>query len=246
MPEGPTMVLLKEALSTFKGKKVLEVSGNAKIEMDKLLNKPVRDFSTFGKHFLIRFTSFTVRIHFLLFGSYSVDEQTRANRAVRLKIVFENGTLYFYTCSIKIISKHLDDIYDWSSDVMNKTWDEKKARQKLKEYPNELICDVLLDQDIFAGVGNIIKNEVLFKVRVSPESKTGVIPSQKLAKIVSIASSYSFDFLNWKRKFELKKHLLVHGKKVCPRCDLPLIKKHLGKKKRRSFFCTNCQEKYSK
>jgi formamidopyrimidine-DNA glycosylase len=32
--------------------------------------------------------------------------------------------------------------------------------------PDELIWDALLDQNVFAGVGNIIKNEVLFRLRV--------------------------------------------------------------------------------
>ena len=244
MPEGPTLVILREALREFKGKKVLEVSGNAKIEQQLLLNKTVRDFKTFGKHFLICFTSFTVRIHFLMFGSYSINEQTKADKAVRLKLVFGNGTLYFYTCSIKIIGKNLDEIYDWSADVMNAAWDEKKAKQKLKQYADELICDVLLDQDLFAGVGNIIKNEVLFRVRVHPESRIGAIPSQKRSAIISAASGYSFDFLAWKRKYVLKKNLLVYGKKVCPRCDLPLVKGNIGKRQRRSFYCINCQKKY--
>lgn len=42
---------------------------------------------------------------------------------------------------------------------------EKKAKAKLKATPDELICDALLEQDIFAGVGNIIKNEILYRVR---------------------------------------------------------------------------------
>jgi len=245
MPEGPTMVLLKEALAPFKGKKVLEVAGNAKIEKERALNQPIKEFRTFGKHFLICFPSFTIRIHFLLFGSFSIDEQVRLNKAVRLKLVFDVGTVYFYTCAVKILDESLDDIYDWSTDVMNKAWSPRKAKQKLLQHPKELICDELLDQDIFAGVGNIIKNEVLFKMRVHPESKVGAIPSTKLAKIVSTASSYSFDFLAWRREFVLIKNLKAHGKKICPRCQVPLIKKHTGKKKRRSFFCKNCQVKYS-
>jgi hypothetical protein len=30
----------------------------------------------------------------------------------------------------------------------------------------------------------------------------------------------------------------------CPRCEIPLVKAHLGKKMRRSFFCENCQLLY--
>jgi hypothetical protein len=46
--------------------------------------------------------------------------------------------------------------------------------------PDALVCDALLDQNVFAGVGNIIKNEVLFRIRVHPLSKLGALPAHKL------------------------------------------------------------------
>ena len=76
------------------------------------------------------------------------------------------------------------------------------------------------------------------------ESLGGKIPSAKIDEIIDESSIYSFQFLDWKKKFELKKQWLAHTKKVCLRCDLPLHKKYTGKKKRRSFFCTNCQNLY--
>jgi endonuclease-8 len=70
-----------------------------------------------------------------------------------------------------------------------------------------MICDVLLEQDIFAGVGNIIKNEVLYRVRVHPESLVGNIPPAKITSIIKEARQYSFDFLEWKRLYVLRKAL---------------------------------------
>jgi endonuclease-8 len=127
---------------------------------------------------------------------------------------------------------------------MNDSWDGKKAKTKLKANPKTLVCDALLDQNIFAGVGNIIKNEVLFRIKVHPESKIGKLPAAKLNALIKEARNYSFDFLKWKKAYVLKKHWLAHTKKICPRCNIPFIKKHLGKTNRRSFFCTNCQVLY--
>ena len=67
---------------------------------------------------------------------------------------------------------------------------------------------------------------------------------EKLMEMVAETRVYSFDFLNWKKAFVLKKYWLAHTKKVCKRCDLPLSKEYLGKTKRRSFFCSNCQQLY--
>ena len=55
---------------------------------------------------------------------------------------------------------------------------------------------------------------------------------------------YAFDFLKWKKAFELKQHWLAHTKKICPRCNIPLMKEHLGKTNRRTFYCNNCQVLY--
>ena len=75
MPEGPSIVILKEAAQPFKGKKVLHVSGNSKLDIQRMNNKKVIDFKTWGKHFLICFKDFTVRIHMMMFGSYRINEE---------------------------------------------------------------------------------------------------------------------------------------------------------------------------
>jgi endonuclease-8 len=99
--EGPSLVILKEEAQQFKGKKILEVSGNSKTGYQKLQNKEVIDIKSWGKHFIISFDDFYVRIHFLMFGTYRVNE--RKESTPRLSLTFENGELNFYTCSVKII-----------------------------------------------------------------------------------------------------------------------------------------------
>lgn len=242
MPEGPSIVLLKEAVQKFTGQEVLSVSGNSKIDQTRLPGKKVTAFKSWGKHFLICFDGFTVRVHFLMFGSYTIDE--KKDRAERLNLTFENGEINFYSCAVKMLDGDVNTHYDWSADVMNEAWNAKNAKAKLKNTPDKLICDALLEQDIFSGVGNIIKNEVLYRVRVHPESLVGKIPVAKMKEIIEEAQNYSFEFLEWKRDYVLRQHWLAHTKKMCLRCNLPIIKKYTGVKKRRSFFCTNCQRLY--
>jgi endonuclease-8 len=244
MPEGPSIVILKEAVQELKGQKILLVTGNSKQDIQRLAGEKIRDFKSWGKHFLICFKSFTVRIHFMLFGSYSVNEKS-TTKAVRLGLHFKIGDLYFYACSVQFVESDVNEIYDWTSDVMNDAWNASKAKKKLKQLPQMMVCDALLDQHIFAGVGNIIKNEVCYRIKVHPESLVGALPPKQLNKLIKEARNYSFDFLEWKKNYVLRKHWLAHTKKTCKRCDLPLIKKYAGKTKRRTFFCTNCQVLYN-
>src|SRR2546429_272481 len=154
MPEGPSIILLKEAVAQFTGKKVLAVEGNTKtIDKDRLLNQKVIAFKSWGKHFLICFKNFTVKVHFLMFGSY------------------------------------------------------------------------------------LVKNEILYRQRVHPESIVKKIPIRKIRSLIKDTRVYSFQFLEWKRNFVLRKHWLAHTKTICPRCKGSIIKKYTGIKKRRSFFC---------
>ena len=242
MPEGPSTIIAKEAADIFTGQVVLSAAGNAKIDMDRLQNKKLNAIKTWGKHLLLCFDGFTIRIHFLLFGTYRINE--RKESLLRLGFVFSNGELNFYTAAVKVLEGDVNDHYDFTADVMNDNWNPEKAKLKLQEVPNKQACDALLEQDIFSGVGNIIKNEVLYRVHIHPESLIGKIPADKIDAMVTEARNYSFDFLRWKQKDELKKHWLAHSKKICKRCDLPLYKEYTGVKKRRSFFCTNCQELY--
>lgn len=244
MPEGPSIILIKEHLQKFVGEKVIGTSGNAKFDKYWLNNEVLSDIKTFGKQLYLLFDTAAIRIHLLMFGSYSIDQQTKTDRSLRLMIQFETGSIFFYTCSAKIVDKTFLSEIDWEADVMSPIWNPKKAKKKLKSLPDIMICDALLDQNIFSGVGNIIKNEVLFRIRVQPESLIGKLPAKMIDKLIVEARNYSFDFLNWKREFVLKKHWLVHNKSICPKCGERLTRNHLGKTKRRCFYCLKDQKLY--
>ena len=245
MPEGPSIVILREQASGLVGKRIVRVEGNTTIGKERLLDQRIVALRSWGKHFLIeRDVDFSLRVHFMLFGSYRINEQ-KSWTAPRLALSFEDGELNLYACSVRFIDVPLDLLYDWRSDVMSEHWDPALARKRLRAQPGTLSCDALLDQDIFAGVGNIIKNEVLFRIRVHPLSAIGALPAAKLRELVREARQYSFDFLEWKRAYVLRKHLLAHTKRTCPRCALPFSKGHLGKTMRRSFYCGRCQVLYA-
>ncbi len=244
MPEGPSIVILREAVEALhlEGKKILGIQGNSKIDQHLLKGQTVQSFRSWGKHFLVCFEDFTLRIHFLLFGSYRINE--RKETPVRLSLQFAKDELNFYTCSVKIIDQPAWEVYDWSVDIMSEEWKPAMALKKLKAMPTMLCCDALLDQNIFAGSGNIIKNEVLFRARIHPLTPIGALTIVKLKQLVQEVREYAFEFLHWKKEFTLKKHWLAHTKRVCPRCNIPFIKAHTGKTNRRSFFCENCQILY--
>jgi len=242
MPEGPSIVILREAAAKFAGRIVRTASGNSKLDLSRMQGRRVEAIRSWGKHFLLEFDGFSLRVHMLMFGTYRIDETKPA--PPRASLSFDNGELNFYSSSLKYIEGPLDTAYDWRSDVLSPSWSPRLARAKLKKRPDMLACDALLDQAIFSGVGNIIKNEVLFRIKVQPESRVGGLPSKKLSELIAQARDYSFDFLEWKKRFVLRQHWLVNGKSHCPDCGARLVRAYLGLTHRRTFYCDNCQQQY--
>ncbi len=242
MPEGPSIVILREAAAKFRGKTVRRALGNSSLDLTRMEGRRVLALRSWGKHFLVQFSGFSLRVHMLMFGSYRIDARKPAPSRVSLQ--FDNGELNIYASSLKYIEGPLEDTYDWRGDVMDEAWDPRLARRRLKLQPDTLVCDALLDQDLFAGVGNIIKNEVLFRTRVHPESTIGDLPPRVLGKVIADARAYSFNFLEWKKAGVLRQHWQVHTRRTCPQCGGPLSKTYPGKSRRRTFFCPTCQVRY--
>ena len=97
---------------------------------------------------------------------------------------------------MKSLEGDINTHYDWTADVMNDQWSKKNAKAKLKVTPDNFICDALLEQDIFAGAGNIIKNEILYRVHIHPE-KTHRIKGNKYRLIVRINYDYQMIWIRF-------------------------------------------------
>src|SRR5437762_1437536 len=164
--EGPSLVILRQEMRPFVGEIIRRVEGNSKIGIEELAGQKLFWIKTWGKHYLLKIDKTILRIHFLLWGSYSINKPKP--RSSTLSMFFDNGEVHFYSSSIKKIEQPIDSIYDWRVDVMSRKWDAKYVQKLIKAQPKEYLADVLLDQNIFAGVGNIIKNEVLFNLGMYP------------------------------------------------------------------------------
>ncbi|MEO0280611.1 MAG: DNA-formamidopyrimidine glycosylase family protein [candidate division WOR-3 bacterium] len=238
--EGPGVYLIKEKLKFLKGKIPIAVSGNTRENKEIIVGKKLLDVKSFGKRLIFEFDSFYLIIHFLMYGSLRINEK-RKNKKERISIKFKNTELNFYNTSVKILKKE-DFIYDPKIDIMSRDFDKIKAKEKIKN-SDKFICDIILDQNIFAGVGNIIKNEALFMAGIHPLSICKSIEEKLIDKLIDSILSFSYDFyLLRKTNKSLKEKLFIYGKKFCRICNSKIKLKYTGEKKRKSFFCENCQK----
>jgi endonuclease-8 len=244
--EGPSLFLAQEQLKPFKGKTISEAFGNTKaVDPESLNGLVAKDIFSWGKHLVFQLPDFAIRIHFMLFGTFEaqVDDvwvtgDYRKAREPRLSFTFPNGVINMYNCSVKVIeSRNAKKDYDYRIDIMSRKWDATHVYSLLKIQPKDMIADALLDQEIFAGVGNIIKNEVLSRMKLAPQHLVSDLSPAKLKAVIADTRAFSLQFYRWRKKFVLRKNLKVHGKGTCPYCGGKLTKKKVGKRERWAYWC---------
>ena len=239
--EGPSLVILAEEAKKFVGNSVTQSTGSTKlVDVSSLRGRTLTRIRTWGKHFLFCFGKDVIKIHFLMFGSYRIDED-KPGVPPRLCLKFANGRISFYSCSIRLLEKPVSQTYDWRVDLMSRAWDGGHVLRMLTREGDTELGDLLLDQNIFAGAGNIIKNELLFRLGLHPERHLDSLSPAARRSLVGETRRYSKQFYRWKKKFVLRKHWQIYGKKLCPNCGTKILLKKTGEQNRRSFLCPICQ-----
>ena len=85
MPEGPSILHIKNQLLPFKGKLVKKAGGYGPMPTKWINGKKLIDIKTWGKHLLFVFANGTVRVHLGLFGDVLVNERKKVNRSFFLE-----------------------------------------------------------------------------------------------------------------------------------------------------------------
>jgi len=243
--EGPPVRLIAQKLATFKNKRVLKASGNAKIEKEQTQGRVIEDIFPRGKNLFIQFPDFSLKIHFLMFGSYRINGD-KHGASPRLSLICSDGTVNFYNSSVKIITNDdVEKLYPEELDIISPHWNPAKALHLTSQVQEQMVCDVLLDQNIFAGVGNIIKNEALFMAQIHPLSRVERIPEAQLQRLVSETRVFSLLFYDVvKQGDRLTPYLRIYRRRQCPLCESKVAMKKTGERHRMSSFCPSCQVLY--
>lgn len=217
MPEGPTIVVFKNRLEKFEGKKVTESVGYNNPFAEEISGKKLMSIETYGKLLLLDFKDFLITVHFGLFGSFLINETKKVNASFSL--FFGDEFINFYVVKIKKLEKEQD--FDQELNVFSKKYTIEKTQKLLCEkYGTKKIGDVLLNQYVFPGLGNIIRNEVLFLSKIHPESEVEKMPSKKIKELLQVIKEFSTASVElieqkiWKSSSSVYKKKEWEGKEV--------------------------------
>lgn len=248
MVEGPGCTHNGEKLrKVVVGKRVVGVAGSAaSIVADAIRGRTLVASITLGKQLWMIFAAegceseTAVRCHFGMAGSLHCDCPPSGRKQLTLLIRFEPA------CEVRVhdSSAVLADARSareavrtmCTRDVCSPSFDIDAAVSAVARSPAErMIADVLLDQSVLPGCGNIIKNEALHRAAVDPRSALRTLQSEQLSAAVREVRSFAAAWCRAGRQPPCH----VYNRTTCVDCGGAVAMCKLGAgTPRPTFWCT--------
>jgi endonuclease-8 len=142
-------------------------------------------------------------------------------------------------------------------DLLSTGFDEQEALRRMRERPAELVADILLNQRVVAGFGNVYKSEVLFICRINPFVHVRDLDDESLRCLIttgrrllrlnvdtSLPPMTTYGGLRRTTgRDSPRERLWVYGRGglPCRRCKTPIRSKKHGPAARLTYWCPKCQ-----
>lgn len=128
-------------------------------------------------------------------------------------------------------------------DVLADDFDPQVAAARAAEHATDMIADVLLDQRVAAGIGNIWKCESLYACGIDPCTRVAHLSLEQLAEIYSAARRLMLANLAHAAPRASRDRFAVYSKtnQRCARCAAPIHAYRLGDPPRWTWSCATCQ-----
>ena len=105
------------------------------------------------------------------------------------------------------------------------------------------IAEVLLDQRIAAGIGNVYKSEALWACQVSPFTPIELVEPETRKRLFATASRQLQANLMTPTRTTVPGGLAVYGRRrqPCRRCRTAIQVRNHGDQARSTYWCPSCQ-----
>jgi endonuclease-8 len=124
-------------------------------------------------------------------------------------------------------------------DILAEEFDSDAVIAAMRVDPTRRLGDVLLDQRLVAGIGNIFKSEACFAARIDPWRAVGEISDEELRAVLSAARKQMQSAVETggRHRFQVYKR----RQDACPSCRGPVSSRGQGDANRTTYWCPRCQ-----
>jgi len=262
VPEGDTVHRLARVLAAeLPGQSLTRLELSDRGELSELAGQVLGSVVAVGKHLLIAIgDDWTLRVHLGMHGRWR-RRHAREPRLPRWTAIIVTGDVA-YVCErayraelvrTRALATHPrlarlgPDLLADPPDI-----DGMVERASLSPHAGREIGDLLLDQRVAAGIGNIYKSEVLFECRLHPRTPVRDLSREQLRQLFETAARLLRLNLLTRRRTAVplrrRPHpssqrlwvYLRHGR-PCLDCQTPIERFLQGDHARSTYFCPHCQ-----
>jgi len=273
MPEGDTIYRAARTLHRALSGHIVErfesvLPALTRVHDDHpITGRTIERVTAAGKHLLMYFSGGNVlRTHMRMNGSWHIyrpgERWQRGRQDMRVLV----ATKEFEAVGFNIpeaefvrtgdLERH-DDLRRLGPDLLGDTFDRTEAIRRIRERGDMPIGDVLLNQRVMAGVGNVYKSEVLFACGVNPFLRVDALSDAQVECVVDTSrrflqinvterlapmTTYS-GYRRTTRRDDPAERVGVYGRarRNCRKCGAAIQAKASGNDARLTYWCPVCQ-----
>jgi endonuclease-8 len=272
VPEGDTIFRAARTLHRYMAGDVVTrfesmyPALNRIAEDQPIVGRTIESVSARGKHLLFTFSGgLTLRTHLRMNGSWHIYPAgapwRRPAREMRVLVCTAKACAVGFNIPVAELLTAADlqrhaQLQALGPDLLGEAFDHEEAVRRMRARAADPIAEVLLNQRVMAGIGNVFKSEVLFLAGVHPFAPTASLTDAELRQIVDIAreqlavnvmaQSQTLSLATGRRttrSLNPKENLWVYsrGGRPCRRCSTPIQSKKTGPDARGTYWCPSCQ-----
>jgi endonuclease-8 len=242
----------------------------ARVNDDRpIAGRSIERVAAAGKHLLMTFSGgLVLRTHMRMNGSWHIyrpgERWQRAARDMRIVI----GTADWEAVAFNVhvaefvaagaLPRH-KPVATLGPDLLGDTFDMDAAIARVGARADEAIAEVLLNQRVVAGIGNVYKSEVLFLARLHPDTPAAAISDAALRELLALARKLLqanvtdragagiVTYRGLRRttgRMNPADHLWVYsrGGRPCRKCGTAIASRKSGDDARVTYWCPTCQD----
>ena len=275
MPEGDTLHRFAAAMRPWMEGKPLAQAHIAGSPMPELASRQILRVWAHGKHLLIALApsaaigasdnGWVLRVHLGMHGTwhrYSIGERwkrARGRASVVLRVA-DQLLICFDAQDVEVtrpegMSQQMPFAHV-GPDLLAETCDFASILRRARQVEQtSILADVLLDQRIAAGIGNVYKSEIMFMHRYHPSVSLGLLSDALVMSMFQTARSLLLQNLKTTRRITtydpkhlprgtLPPRLFVYGRAdaACLRCGTAIVRCIFGRQRRSTYMCPSCQQ----
>jgi endonuclease-8 len=221
-----------------------------------------------GKWLLIHFSGDLILVtHMLMRGSWHIyrrGERWRWGRS-HMRVVIETPQYEAVAFEVPVAQFHTARSLDRHSaipklgpDLLKSGFSQDEARARIRERTHEEIANVLLNQQVMAGIGNVFKSEICFACGVHPFRLVSSLTEAELdcvihtarrqmaANVMESSGNRIVTYTGGRRttgSADRGARLWVYGRqgRECRRCGAQILMRKQGVGARSTYWCPACQ-----